>query len=105
MKFDEAAAVSESNNHIVCKCAKKLRRDILNLENQVLEEPLSVENILKEEVEIPDSVRNFYKALYTGEDEAKKAVSSRKSRFVESSASDAIYSCSYKNVHIKMLSR
>ena len=79
--------------------------DILNLENQVLEEPLSVENILKEEVEIPDSVRNFYKALYTGEDEAKKAVSSRKSRFVESSASDAIYSCSYKNIHIKMLSR
>ena len=49
-----------------------MRRDILNLGNQVSEEPLSVENILKEEVEIPDSVKNFYKALYTGKDEAQK---------------------------------
>ena len=48
---------------------KKLRRDILNLENQVLEGPLSVEKILKGEVEIPDSVKKFYKALYTGIDE------------------------------------
>ena len=55
MKFDEAfqlaTVVSENDNHIPYKCAKKLRRDILNLENQVLEEPLSVENILKGEVE------------------------------------------------------
>ena len=98
MKYDEAfklaTATSESVSDIVYKCAKKLRRDILNLENQFLEEPLPVENILKGEVEIPDSVKNFYKALYTGEDEPKKPVSSRKSRFVQSSASDAIYSCS-----------
>ena len=50
---------------------------------------------MKGEVEIVDSAKNFYKALYTGEDEVKKkTVSSRKSRFVESSASDAMYSCS-----------
>ena len=37
MKFDEAfqlaTAVYESDNHMVYKCPKKLRRDILNLEN------------------------------------------------------------------------
>ena len=40
MKFDEAfqlaTAVSESDNHILYKCTKKLRRDIFNPENQVL---------------------------------------------------------------------
>ena len=65
MKFDEAfqlaTAVSESDNHILYKCTKKLRRDIFNLENQVLEEPLSVENILKGEVQIPDSAINSTK--------------------------------------------
>ena len=60
----------------------------------MFEEPLSVENILKGEAEIPVPVKNFCKALYTGEDEAKKTVFSRKSRFVESSASVTIYSCS-----------
>ena len=73
---------------------KKLHKDILNLENPVLKKPLSVKKILKGEVKIPDLVKNFYKALYTGEDEAKTTVSSRKSRFVESSASDTKYSCS-----------
>ena len=75
------------------KCTKKLRRDILNLENKVLEEPLGVEDILKGEVEMPDPVKNFYKALCTG-DKAEKPISSRKFRFVESSISEAIYSCS-----------
>ena len=60
---------------------------------------MSVENILKGEVKIPDSIKNSYKALYTGEDEAKtknkkKTVFSRKAGFVESSASVAIYSYS-----------
>ena len=68
------------------KCTKKLRRDILNLENKVLEEPLGVEDILKGEVEMPDPVKNFYKALCTG-DEAEGPISSRKFRFVESSIS------------------
>ena len=75
-----------------------MHKDILNLENPVLKKPLSVKNILKGEVKIPDLVKNFYKALYTGEDEAKTTVSSRKSRFVESSASDTIYSCSGREV-------
>ena len=57
-------------------------RDILNLENKVLEEPLDVEDILKGEDEMPDPVKNFYKALCTG-DEAEKPISSRKFRFVE----------------------
>ena len=50
---------------------------------------------MKGEVEIPDSVKDFYKVLYTGEGQGKKAASSRKSRFVESSASNDIYSCSW----------
>ena len=70
-----------------------MRRDILNLENKVLEEPLGVEDILKGEVDMPDPVKNFYKALCTG-DEAEKPISSRKFRFVESSISEDIYSCS-----------
>ena len=87
MKFDKAfqlaTAVSESDNHIVYKRAKKLRRDIPHLENQVLEEPLSVENILKGEVKILDSVKNSYKALYTGEDEAKKNKQKKNSIFTK----------------------
>lgn len=74
--YDEAeiaTAASECDNHIVYKCEKELPRDILNPENKVLEEPLSGENVLKRKVEIPDSVKNFYKALCTGEDEAKKS--------------------------------
>ena len=42
-------------------CAYKLRRDILNLENKVLEEPLRVEDILKSDVEIPDPVKKITK--------------------------------------------
>lgn len=97
IQYDEAeiaTAASKCDNHIVYKCEKELPRDILNPENKVLEEPLSGENVLKRKVEIPDSVKNFYKALCTGEDEAKKTISSRKFRFVKSSASDALYSCS-----------
>ena len=77
MKFDEAfqlaTTTSGSDKHIVYKCAKKFCRDTLHLENQVLEEPQSLENILKNEVEIPKSLKKFYKALYTREDEAKKS--------------------------------
>lgn len=75
IQYDEAeiaTAASECDNHIVYKCEKELPKDILNLENEVLQQPLSVENVLKRKVEIPDSVKNFYKALCTGEDEAKK---------------------------------
>lgn len=60
MKYDQefqlVTEASKSENHIVYKCKKELCRYILNLENQLLEEPLSVENILKHEVEIPDSL-------------------------------------------------
>ena len=75
MKYDQesqlATEASKSENHIVYKCKKELCRYILNLENQLLEEPVCWKYL---ETWSWDTrlVRNFYKILYTGEDKAEK---------------------------------
>ena len=68
----------------------KMRQGILALECTPLEEPLSVDSIMKGEVQIPDSVNEFFTTLYTG-DSSSKEISKRKQRLIDSTAADVLY--------------
>ena len=74
------------------QCANRSRKDILSLEQKPLEEPLSVENIMDGEVEIPESLKELYKILYTSI--ANAQCSARKSHMIEGSSTEAIFACS-----------
>ena len=74
---------------LIWKCATLLRQEILALESNGLQEPLSVEAILKGEVQPPDSLTKFFQVLYAGE-----TGNICKERLVDSSAADAIYAFS-----------
>ena len=87
-----AKASAKSNFLSIQQGANKLRKDILSLEQKLLEEPLTVENIMEEEMEIAESLKDFYKILYT--DNANDQCSSRKSRITEGSSAHAIFACS-----------
>ena len=76
---------------LIWKCASLLRHEILALESKELQEPLNVEDILKGEVQPPDLLKSFFQVLYAGE---TGNISMRKERLVDSSAADAVYSCS-----------
>ena len=87
-----AKASTQSDFLSMWHCANKLRKDIFSLEQKPLEEPLTVENIADGEVEIPASLKEFYKILYTGN--ANEQCSARKSHMIEGSSVDAIFACS-----------
>ena len=72
--------------------ANKLGKYILYLEQKPLEEPLTVENIMEGEVEIPESLKEFYKILYTGNASLQR--SPKKSHETEGSSADAVFTCS-----------
>ena len=59
MPFEHATALAKATTQSdflsIWQCANKLRKDILSLEQKPLEEPLTVENIMDGEVEIPES--------------------------------------------------
>ena len=86
-----AAVDKQSIDTTFGNCAMEMRRQILQLESNPLEEPLSANSIMKGEVEIPSIVTNFFRTLYTG---AVKTKSNRKERLVESTSADGVYSCS-----------
>ena len=86
-----AAVNKQSIDTTFGNCAMEMRRPILQLESNPLEEPLSANSIMKGEVEIPSIVTNFFRTLYTG---AVKTKSNRKERLVESTSADVVYSCS-----------
>lgn len=65
----------------------------MNVENTPLEEPFNLEKILKGEATVPQSVTEFFRTLYTG-NSATVELTSRKSRLIDSSAADTVYSCS-----------
>ena len=85
----ECVKSNTNDDNVIWECAMKLRQQILNSEPQPLEEPLTVDAIMKGEAQIPDSVRNFFKLLYTG---GNDEVSKRKQRVIDSSAADAVFS-------------
>ena len=55
-----AKASTQSDFPLIWQCANKLRKYILSLEQKPLKESLTVENIIDGEVEIPESLKEFY---------------------------------------------
>ena len=43
-----------------------LRNEILQSRSNLLEEPLTVEEIMRGEVDLPESVQEFFQILYAG---------------------------------------
>ena len=80
-----------ASDSVIWECAMKLRSDILNMEVQPLEEPLTVDSIMNGEVQVPDSVNKFLTVLYTGNN---SEISKRKQRFIDSTAADVVYASS-----------
>ena len=68
MKYDEALRLAkintESDDHMIWRCASKLHNDIFALQSKQIFEPITVDNIMKGEVIPPDSVKSFFKILY-----------------------------------------
>ena len=69
----------------------KFRQDILNIEPILLEEPRTVGNTVNGEAQISEDVKTFFAILYMG---GSSEVSQRKTRLINSSAVDAVYSTS-----------
>ena len=98
-----AKASAQTNFLPIWQWANKLRRDILSLEQPSLEEPLPVENIMENDVEIPKILKEFYKILYTGN--ANEQCSTTKWHMIEGCSADAIFACSGgKRIPAKTLS-
>ena len=64
MSQQEAREMATSNlqlsNNLLWECAMKLRSDILELDSNPLEERLTVDSIMRGEVDIPESVSKFF---------------------------------------------
>ena len=69
----------------------KLRKEILSIQPNPLEEPLNAQKVLAGEVEPPDSLKQFFTTLYGGN---SSTLSAHKERFVDSSAADVMHACS-----------
>ena len=98
-KYDEALRLAkisaESNDRVTCRCRSKLRNDICNaVQSKQICESVTVDNIMEDEAIPPDSVKSFFKKLYTVNLLTTEELSLRKSRQVDSSAADAIFCCS-----------
>ena len=87
-----AKAGTQSDFLSIWQCANTSIKHILPLEQKPSEEPLTVENIIEGEVKIPESLKEFYKILYTGN--ANKQYSAKKSYVAGGSSVDAIFVCS-----------
>ena len=80
---------SSSDTTLIKKCASILRDSILAMKCNQLHEPLTVEDVMKEEVDIPDSLQSFFQNA--GENET---LSNKKERLANSDAADAVFACS-----------
>ena len=94
MSQQEAREMATSNqqlsNNLLWECAMKLRSDILELDSNPLEERLTVDSIMRGEVDIPESVSKFFTTLYVGN--TRTEVSKRKKRLVDSTSAYVVYS-------------
>ena len=73
--------------------ARHLREIILKQKPLTLTEPVTVDAIMKGEVEPPEQLKHFFRHLYSGQGDPKK-VSESKQRYIESSSADAVFACS-----------
>ena len=85
MKYDEALRLAkinaESDDRVIWRCASKLRNDIFAVQ---ICESVTVDNITKGEAIPSDSVKSYFKMLYTGTLSSTEELSSRKSRLIDS---------------------
>ena len=68
-----------------------LRNEILQSRSNPLAEPLTVEEIMRDEVNPPESVKEFFQILCAG---PSGDLSSRKEKLVNSTSTDVVYACS-----------
>ena len=99
MKYDEALRFAkinaESDDRMIWRCASKLRNNnIFAVQSKQICEPVTVDNIMEGEAIPLDSVKSFFKMLYTGNLSTNEELSSRKSQLIDSSAADAAFCCS-----------
>ena len=70
MSFNVASCLAKENvkksNDLLWDCAVMLRNEILQSRSNPLEEPLTVEEIMRGEVDPPESVKDFFQILYAG---------------------------------------
>ena len=78
---------------MILRCASKLRNDIFTVQSKQICASVTVDNIMEGEAIPPDSVKSFFKMLYTGNHSTTEELSSTKSRLIDSSAVDAVFYC------------
>ena len=97
MKYDEALRLAkinaENDVRVILRCASKLRNDIFAVKSKQICESVTVDNIMEGKAIPPDSVKSFFKMLYTGNHSTTEELSSTKSRLIDSSAVDAVFYC------------
>ena len=98
LKCDEALRLAkinaESDDRLIWRCAGRPRKDIFAVQSKQICESATVNNIMEGEAIPPDSVKSFFKMLYTGNLSTTEELSSRKSRLIDSSAAYAVFCCS-----------
>ena len=67
-----------------------LRNEILQAQSNPLEKPKTVEEIMRGEVDPPESVKEFFQILYAG---PSGDLSSRKERHGNFTSADVVYAC------------
>ena len=95
MSFNVASCLAKENvkksNDLLWDCAVMLRNKILQSGSNPLEELLTVEEIIRGEVDPPESVKEYSQILYAG---PSGDLSPRIERLVNSTSADVVYACS-----------
>ena len=88
---EEAEQYKKTSNNFVWDCTMKLRQDIVNIEPISLERPLTIDDIVNGEAQIPEDVKTLFTILYT---QGSNEVSQKKTELINLFATDAVYSTS-----------
>ena len=100
MSFNVASCLAKENfeklNDLLWHCKVMLRNEILQSRSNPLEEPLTVEEIMRVEVNPPESVKEFFQILSAG---PSGDLSSRKGKLVNSTSADVVCACSGSNFY------
>ena len=81
----------KKSNDLLWDCVVMLRNKILQSRSNPLEEPLTVEEIMRGEVDLHESVKEFFQILNAG---PSSNFSSRKESLVNYTSADVVYACS-----------
>ena len=79
MRYD-----TEGEDHKMWRCAGKLHNDIFTMQIQQISEPVTANNMIKGEAIPSDSVKSYFKMLYTRKNSGTENLSSKKPLLVNS---------------------